>query len=96
MLKRDFDGQQYIDYIGAATQVLDEPHLDYPNYLAELVELAESTPPSNDPSIKSKKGWLREKLRSRIAIVKQNAISRLFEDEELRDNYLSLPDLSEP
>jgi hypothetical protein len=93
MLKRDFDGQHYIDYIGAAQQQLGDGELEYPSYLEELVELAKSTPPSDDPSIESKKGWLRDKLRSQIAAVKRNAVSRLSEDEELRDSYLSLPDL---
>ena len=36
MLRKDTDGMYYINYVTGAQSELDDPELDYPNYLSQL------------------------------------------------------------
>ena len=92
LLKRDLDGMYYIDYVTGAQSELDDPELDYPNYLFKLRDIISSRILSNNPSVSIKYKWLREKLVDHLQTVKQSARNRP-QGDEIRDAYESIPDL---
>ena len=92
LLERDLDGMYYIDYITRAQSEMDDPELDYPNYLHKLRAIISSKILSQDPSVFIKYKWLQEKLRPHLLEVKKGARRRPVGDE-LREAYESIPDL---
>ena len=92
LLKRDLDGMYYIDYITGAQSELDDPDIDYPNYLYQLRKIIHSGILSTNPSVSIKYKWLREKLVNHLEDVKKSARERPAGDE-LREAYESIPDL---
>jgi hypothetical protein len=93
LLKKDSDGMYYINYITGAQSELDDPELDYPNYLYCLQQIVARGIISKDPSIAVKYRWLQEKLQPHIESIKAGVAENLPKGDELRDAYESIPDL---
>lgn len=92
LLKRDLDGMYYIDYIASAQPELNDPELDYPDYLFKLRKIISDGILSKDVSVAIKYGWMREKLLVPLHEIKEYACT-LPEGDELREAYQSIPDL---
>lgn len=92
MLRRDTDGMYYINYVTGAQSELDDPELDYPNYLYQLQRIVAEGLKLKDPAVTIKYRWLKVKLSRHIAQIKRNVLSSQELDEELRDAYLGIPD----
>lgn len=92
LVKRDLDGMYYIDYITGAQSELDDPELDYPNYLFQLREIISSGILAQNPSVSIKCKWLQEKLMPHLIQVKEGARNLPIGDE-LREAYESIPEL---
>lgn len=93
LLKKDSDGMYYVDYITGAQQELDDPELDYPEYLSKLQKIVAEGLTQKDPSIRIKYQWLKEKLQPHINDIKSYVAKALPEGDDLREAYASIPDL---
>ncbi|TCD46989.1 hypothetical protein [Chlorobium sp. N1] len=93
LLKKDFDGMYYVDYITGAQQELDAPEFDYPEYLSKLQKIVAEGLTLKDPSIRIKYQWLKEKLQPHINGIKSYVALELPEGSDLREAYESIPDL---
>jgi hypothetical protein len=51
LIKMDFDGMYYINYVTGAQSELDDPEFDYPDYLFQLRKLILSGIDAHNPSI---------------------------------------------
>jgi hypothetical protein len=85
----------YINYVTGAQSELDEPDLDYPNYLFQLQRLIAEGLKLKDPSIVIKYRWLKKKFAPHLSRIKRNARHSPEIDEDLRDAYQGIPDFDE-
>lgn len=92
LLEKDMDGMYYIGYITRVQSELDDPDLDYPDYLCQLRKIVLEGISAKDQSVAIKYKWLREKLVDHLRVVKENA-GKLPEGDELREAYESIQDL---
>lgn len=60
ILKEDYDGFMYIDYINATYTELDEPEAMFKTYIEALATYIQS---NNHESIAHKMGWIKEKIQ---------------------------------
>jgi hypothetical protein len=93
LLEKDSDGMYYINYITGARSELNDPELDYPDYLYNLQQIVSLGFKLKDPSIIVKYSWLREKVKPHIEGIKIKIARILPEGDELREAYESIPDL---
>lgn len=93
LLEKDSDGMYYINYVTGAQSGLNDPELDYPNYLYCLQQIVARGVTAKDPSVAVKYRWLREKLKPHIELIKAGVAENLPEGDELRDAYESIPGL---
>lgn len=91
LLEKDSDGMYYINYITGAQSELNDPELDYPNYLYQLRQIISSGIGAKNPSVAIKYSWLREKLALHLIRVKE-AARQAPEGDELRNAYEGIPD----
>lgn len=91
LVKKDSDGMYYINYVTGAQPELDDPELDYPNYLFRLRKIISSGSDSKTPSIAIKYSWLKEKLEPHLTQIKQHIRTKPI-DDEIREAYESIPD----
>ncbi len=87
----DTDGHFYVDYITSAQSELDDPDAEYPLYLKKLWDITTAGLVHQKEEIRAKYVWLRDKLAPYLKEVKVGALR--LEDPDLRDAYLSVPDL---
>lgn len=92
LLDKDSDGMYFIDYITKAQSEMNDPELDFPNYLFQLQKIVESGSKISNPSVAIKYSWLKEKFAPYLERVK-NAASNSNIDPELQDAYASIPSL---
>lgn len=92
LLSRDGDGMYYIDYITGAQSELDDPELDYPQYLSLLRQIIANGIAHSDPSIRVKYLWMKEKFSPHLAEMKAHA-RKVSDDDDLRQAYESIQDL---
>ena len=92
LLSRDSDGMYYIDYITKAQSELDYPELDYPYYLNSLHNIIVDGMSSNDPSIRIKYLWMKDKFARHLAEMK-SFVRQSSLDDILRQDYDSIPDI---
>jgi hypothetical protein len=91
LLRRDTDGMYYIDYITRAQSELNDPELDYPNYLFQLGSIISSGLNSTDPSVAIKFRWLKEKYSPHLSEIKEHKSKDL--DSDVQEAYQNIPDL---
>ncbi len=92
LLCRDSDGMYYINYITGAQSELDNPELDYPNYLYALRNIISDGIRSHDPSIRIKYLWMKERFAPHLKDIKSSEnLARL--DDLLRQDYKEIPDI---
>ena len=91
MLRKDTDGMYYINYVTGAQSELDDPELDYPNYLYQLQRIIAVGLKQKDPAITIKYRWLKEKFYRHLSHIKRNIQAARNIDEELREAYESIP-----
>jgi hypothetical protein len=92
VLQKDTDGMYYVNYITAAQSELDDPELDYPNYLLQLRRIIADGLTLKDPSTTIKYRWLREKFEPHLLGIKRNVRRSKEIDPELREAYESIPE----
>ena len=92
LLCRDSDGMYYINYITGAQSELNDPELDYPNYLYTLRNIIANGISSHDPLIRIKYLWMKERFAPHLAEIKSFAHQAQL-DDVLRQDYESIPDI---
>ncbi len=90
LLEQDCDGMYYINYITGAQSELDDPELDYPNYLFQLQQIIADNIGIESPSIVQKYSWLKEKLDPHLIELKKVAAMRFPDRDILYNAYQSL------
>jgi hypothetical protein len=93
LLRRDKDGMYYIDYLTRAQSELDDPEYEFPEYLYLLQQIISSGLKSKDSRVAAKYGWMKDKFAPYLSKVKRGAQRSRSIDREVRDAYLSIPDL---
>ena len=88
LLSQDSDGLFYIDYITNVQGEFDSAE-QHPRYLAKLANFVIRGMQNQDPSIRVKYSWLRQKLKPYLDQIKKNVQAR---SHELKDDYLAIPD----
>jgi hypothetical protein len=80
LLKKDFDGQYFIDYFRAIETEFDYGIQEMPDYLRKLRSVIEGLKCKKEPSIKSKYSWLVEKFNQTI-----DKYQDLYSSREMND-----------
>lgn len=96
LILKDFDGQYYVDYYANAQQELNEPNLDWPNYLSKLRLIIEKGLENKNPSVRNKFLWMKEKYNSLIQRYKSEKFLESVKehlDPEFHEFYSSLEDI---
>ena len=91
LLCRDSDGMYYINYITGAQSELDDPELDYPNYLYVLRNIIAKGISNQDPSIRVKYLWLKERFAPHLKRIKSFMRRKKPLDDELRQACELIP-----
>ncbi|NHQ61111.1 hypothetical protein G9409_11070 [Chlorobium sp. BLA1] len=69
----DGDGMLYVDYITKAESELDDPELDFPEYINKLKEIIETgLKEAKAPDIKIKYSWMKTKFNDYISELKKD------------------------
>lgn len=92
MLQKDSDGMYYIDYITSAKGELNDPDLEYPNYLQNLRSIISQGLKSNDQSVLIKYKWMKERFAPHLENVKAS-YARLPDQAEIFKAYNSIKEL---
>lgn len=93
LIKKDSDEMYYIDYITRGQSELNDPDLDYPEYLYRLQQIVTTGLNLKDPSIVIKYKWLREKLKPHLKKIKANIAKTRPTDDFIKNAYEEIPDL---
>ncbi|HVC09022.1 MAG TPA: hypothetical protein VNH15_03685 [Elusimicrobiota bacterium] len=89
-LSKDGDGMYYIDYISKARSECDSPE-EHPAYLLKLRKIIVHGVQNQDPSVRVKYLWLKEKFASCLELIKRNVSAA--PGDELNATYLAIPEL---
>jgi hypothetical protein len=90
---KDSDGMFYIDYFASAYGEFDEPEIDFCKYLFELTKMTRAGLNSEDPGVRVKYSWLREKINPLIRAGKKRSFLKSIGDSDLVDAYKSLEEV---
>lgn len=93
LLGKDSDGMYYINYVTGAQSELNDPDLDYPNYLLSLLKIVSKGLRIKDPSVVVKYQWLKEKLKPHIDMIKTEVAKNKSQNDNFGNAYEVLPDL---
>jgi len=93
LVKLDFDGFYYVDYISSAQGELDDPELDYPGYLSKMRGIIAEGLREKDSSVIMKYEWMRHKFQSHIDDIKKSVQSVSSIYGHVREAYESIQDL---
>ena len=75
ILGRDTDGMYYIDYFASAQSELDDPELDFPEYLEKLSKIITKGVNSSKPDIKVKYNWLKKNGIDKKELIAKKAVN---------------------
>jgi hypothetical protein len=81
----------YIDYFASAQSELDDPELDFPEYLEKLSKIIAEGLNSSKPDIKIKYSWLKQNYNKVVKLFQDEFQPSESEDYNLGDAYYSLP-----
>jgi len=90
ILGKDIDGMYYIDYFASAQSGLDDPELDFPEYLEELSKIIAQGITSSKPDIKVKYNWLKQNYNRVVKRCRDKFQPSQSEDYNLGNAYHSL------
>jgi hypothetical protein len=88
----DHDGFYYVDYIASTQSELDDPELDYPEYLSKIHQIITDGLRANSPSIKMKYKWMADKFQPHFDSVKESVKRTYPKDHPIRKAYESIGD----
>ena len=93
---KDFDGHYFVDYFENAQGELDDPNLQWPDYLNSLRSIIEGGLKATNPSVRNKFLWMKEKFNLLIPKHKNEAFIknvRKHLGEEFSDFYSELEEI---
>ncbi|MBU1230249.1 MAG: hypothetical protein KKA55_08065 [Proteobacteria bacterium] len=93
ILAKDTDGMYYVDYFASAQSELNDPELDFPEYLSSLYHIISKGIKYKDISVRMKYMWMMEKYNPLIKNIHLRIKKGLYNpsDAEIKQMYLNLP-----